>query len=176
MCRLHIVFVENYIKELGIKLSFEDIKSMKKDKFGDIVEQVIEEKALKYLNSIKLKHTKVLHIVHRRLCMQEYLKPHNLINLSKFIFHARTRRLDCKTNFSNGYKNEEMNCPLQCQNQDTQKHLLVCGKIDDQCISGLIIPEYDDLFGVNVDKQMKIEAMLQERFLKRKKIIAKGFN
>ena len=170
--------VENDIKELGIKQSYEDIKSLKKEKFADIVKKAIEEKALKYLNSIKLKHTKVLHIVHRRLCMQEYLKPHNVqnINLSKFIFHTRTRMLDCKTNFSNGYKNEEMNCPLQCQNQDTQKHLLVCGKIDDQCISGLIIPEYDDLFGVNVDKQMKIAAMLQERFLKRKKMIAKGFN
>ena len=172
------VTVENDIKELGIKQSYEDIKSLKKEKFADIVKKAIEEKALKYLNLIKLKHTKVLHIVHRSLCMQEYLKPHNVQNLklSKFIFHARTRMLDCKTNFSNGYKNEEMNCPLQCQHQDTQKHLLVCGKIDDQCISGLTIPEYDDLFGVNVEKQIKIAAMLQERFLKRKKMIARGFN
>ena len=69
-----------------------------------------------------------------------------------------------------------MNCPWQCENQDTQKHLLVCGKIDDHCISGLTIPEYDDLFGVNAEKQIKIAAMLQERFLKRKKMIARGFN
>ena len=74
--------------------------------------------------------------------MQEYLKPQNVqnINLSKSIFHARTRMLDCKTNFSNGYKNEEKNCPLKCQNKDTQKHLLVGGKIDVQCITGIEIP------------------------------------
>ena len=126
------LIVENVLKELGISQSNEEIKTLKKEKFAEIVKQAVEERALQFLNSVKLKHTKVLHIVHKNLCMQEYLKPNKVqnINLSKFIFHARTRMLDCKTNFSNGHKNEEMNYSLKCQDQDTQKHLRECRKID----------------------------------------------
>ena len=85
--------------------------------------------------------------------------------------------LDCKTNFSNGHKNEEMNCPLKCQDQDTQKQLLECRKNDPHCtVHCKDVPDYDDLFGVNVDKQMKIASILQERLCKRKKILSKGAN
>ena len=79
--------------------------------------------------------------------------------------------LDYKTNFSNGHKNEEMSRP------DTQKHLLECRKIDPHCtVPCKDVPDYDDLFGVNVDKQMKIASILQERLCKRKKILSKGAN
>ena len=171
--------VENDLKELGISQSNAEIETLKKDKFAEIVKQAVEERALQFLSSVKLKHAKVLQFVHIKLCMQEYLKPNKVqnINLSKFIFHARTRMLDCKTNFSNGHKNEEINCPLKCQEQDTQKHLLECRKIDPHCtVPCKDVPDYDDLFGVNVDKQMKIASILQERLCKRKKILSKGAN
>ena len=99
--------VENDLKELGISQSNEEIKTLKKEKFAEIVEQIVEERALQFLNSVSLKHTNVLHIVHTKLCMQEYLKSNKVQNIyhSKFIFQARTRMLDCKTNISNEHKN-----------------------------------------------------------------------
>ena len=82
------VTVENDLKELGISQSNEEIKTLKKEKFAEIVKQAVEESALQFLSSVKLKHTKVLHIVHTKLYTQEYLKPNKVhnINLSKFIF------------------------------------------------------------------------------------------
>ena len=136
--------------------------------------RTVEEKTLKYLNKIKLKHTKVLHIVHNSLCLQEYLKPENVksVNLSKFLFQSRTRMLEVKANFRNDTKNEDMSCPLNCKDEDDQKHLLECDQIDANCIIGEDVPKYEDLFGNNVVKQMKIAAMLQSRLQKRKKRIA----
>ena len=54
----------NDLKELGISQSNEEIKTLKKEKFAEIVKQAVEERALQFLNSVKLKNTKVLHIVH----------------------------------------------------------------------------------------------------------------
>ena len=53
--------------------------------------------------------------------------------------------------------------------------LLECRKIDPHCtVPCKDVPDYDDLFGVNVDKQMKIASILQERLCKRKEILSKG--
>ena len=167
------VTVEKDFEDLGITQTYEEIKSMKKEKFGDMVKKLIEEKTINYLNSIKLKHTKVMHIVDNSLCLQEYLKPENVqsVKLSKFLFQSRTRMLEVKTNFRNDFKNEDLNCPLKCQNEDDQKHLLECNKIDANCIIGVKAHEYKDIFGNNVGKQMKIAAMLQTRMQKRKKML-----
>ena len=168
------ISVESDMKELGIKLTFNEIKSLSKQKFKTFVKKIIEEKSISYLNVLKLKHTKVMHIEHTGLCLQEYLQPKNVqnIQLSKFLFQARTRMLDCRANFGQKYKNDDMNCPLKCETKDTQKHLLECDKIDTNCISSLKIARYEDLFSNDVKKQMKIALMLQDRFNKRKKMMA----
>ena len=168
------ITVENDMKDLGISQTIDEIKSMKKEKFGKIVKKAIEEESLRYLNRIKLKHTKVLHIVHDSLCLQEYLKPESVksVNLSKFLFQSRTRMLEVKANFRNDPKNENMSCPLNCNAEDDQKHLLECDKIDASCIIGEDFPKYDDLFEHSVAKQMKTAAMLQSRLQIRKKMIA----
>ena len=75
------ISVDNDFKELGISLSFDAIKSMKKEKFGTFLKELIEEKALCYLNNIKIKHSKVLNILHRSLSLQEYLMPENVQNI-----------------------------------------------------------------------------------------------
>ena len=107
------ITVKEDLDDLGISLSFDNMKNMKKEKFGDYIKHKIEEKALKYLNAIKAKHSKVLHIVHKSLTLQSYLKPRNVetIQLSKFLFHARTRMLECRSNFSNQYKSDISNAP-----------------------------------------------------------------
>ena len=101
------------------------------EKFGKMLKKSIEEKTLKYLNKIKLKHTKVLHIGHNSLSLQEYLKPENVksVNLSKFLFQSRTRMLEVKANFRNDTKNEDMSCPLNCKDENDQMHLLKCDQI-----------------------------------------------
>ena len=120
----------------------------------------------------KAKHSKVLHIVHRSLNLQEYLKPNNIqnIQLSKFLFLARTRMVECRTNFSNQYKTDDLKCPLKCSDQDTQEHIIHCDKIDINCLAEEL-PKHSDLFANDVENQLKVAAILQDRLQRRKKLL-----
>ena len=51
---------------------------MKKDEFSNLIKRKIEAYALKELENIKSKHSKVNMIKHRILTMQNYLKPNEL--------------------------------------------------------------------------------------------------
>ena len=103
-----ILGVEEDLDDLEIYLSLEDIKNLSKELLRNFIKQKVDEKALLFLNQRKLKHSKVLHIKHEKLEMQEYLCPSNVrsLELSKFLFSARTRMLDIGANFSNKYSNK----------------------------------------------------------------------
>ena len=61
---------------------------MSEEKFKSVVKYKIKVKALQFLNELKSKHTKVLHIEHTTLSIQEYLLPPLVveIQLAKFLF------------------------------------------------------------------------------------------
>ena len=144
------------------------------------MDKKLENLALDYLNKIKEKHTKVNHIIHKNLKLQNYLLASKQINtkLSRFIFHAHSRMLDVKENFRNKYINTRTprNCPLDCRELDTQEHILWCDKIESEdIVSKNNQPDYQDLFEEDCEKQKKIAAILLERFTKRKQnIIDRG--
>ena len=92
---------------------------------------------------IKEKHSKVRHIKHKSLKTQSYLLAENQENvqLSSFIFHARTRMLNVRNNFKNKNPKHMRNCPLGSETEDSQEYLLSCGKISDKlglsCVSAV---------------------------------------
>ena len=49
--------------------------------------------------------------------------------------------LECRSNFSNQYKSDNLQCPLKGSAEDTQEHLLYCDKIDLNCLTD-DIPEH----------------------------------
>ena len=116
-------------------------------------------------------------INHETLQMQNYLEAPNQVNsqLSKFIFHARTRMLDVKQNFKNKYINQNKNCPLGCSVVDNQEHLLHCPAIENKlgmsCVSNKNSPHYEDLFSEDSAKQITLATILDERYKVRKKLI-----
>ena len=80
------------IQDFKLDLDIDEIKQMSLYKFRNLVKKAITVKAFQDLNDIKLKHSKVMHIVHAKLEMQNYLKPCKLtIKENKFVFQARTR-------------------------------------------------------------------------------------
>ena len=93
--------VEKDLEFLDIFLSYDDIKELSKFQFKTFLDKATEAKALEYLNNVKLKHSKVLHIRHEELIMQPYLLPKGAWDnqLSKFLFQARSRMLDLRANF-----------------------------------------------------------------------------
>ena len=66
--------VEDDLKDLGITLKFDAIRTMTEFKFNFFVTA-----ALTYLNNLNSSLTKVLHIEHKSLAIQELLKPKNVI-------------------------------------------------------------------------------------------------
>ena len=115
------------LDELNIKLSFEEIKLMKKSSFQALVKTSINDYAFKNLEKLKLSHSKVEKVRHRTLQMRTYLSP-NQIKATKeekqLIFKLRCRVTDLKTNMKGIYENTE--CPL-CKIEgceDSQEHIL----------------------------------------------------
>ena len=121
------------------------------------------------MNQVKSKHSKVLHIKHDSLSMQEYLVPENVrsIKLAKFLFSARCRMLDVKANFGNKYKGD-INCKLGCDEADSQEHLLDCPMLNDNDLTEVNSPKYEDLFSSKVEDQLRIALILEDRFSRRK--------
>ena len=72
-----ILSVEKTLDELDIHLSHDDLMNTSTESLHKFVKLQVEEKALAYLNMMKLKHTKVLHIRHESLRIQVYLLPEN---------------------------------------------------------------------------------------------------
>ena len=134
------------------------------------MKQKIDEKAFLFLNQKKQKHSKVLHINHKALEMQNYLKPENVnsIQMSKFVFSARTRMLDLGANFPKKYEGKTK-CRLGCDQLDSQEHLLDCPHlIENEIIVASNEVVYEDLFSSEVHKQLKIAAILESKFRLRK--------
>ena len=96
-----ILSVEKTLDELDIHLTHEDLMNTSFESLHKFVKQQVEEQALAYLNMMKLKHSKVLHIRHESLKIQEYLMPENVksIEMSKFLLNARCRMLEVGANF-----------------------------------------------------------------------------
>ena len=161
--------VEKDLEFLDIFLSYDDIQELSKFQFKSFLDKATEAKALMYLNNVKLKHSKVLHIRHEELIMHPYLLPKGAWDnqLSKFLFQARTRMLDLRANFKKKHIMNGLECALGCGEEESQEHLLSCGKIPESSITGKIISKYQDLFSTDVESQMNIAAIMKERFLKR---------
>ena len=88
--------------------------------FKGLVQKKEVSDTLRYLNELKEKHTKVLHISQNVLNMADYLTPNGITNSeAKFLFNARTRMLDVKSNFPG--KHSDTLCPLCDEERATLK-------------------------------------------------------
>ena len=93
------------LKDLDIQLDVSEIREMSKIGFRNLIRRNAASKALQSLNKIKGKHSKVLHITHKKMEIQPYLRGALLLSdqESKFLFALRCRMLDLKTNFREKY-------------------------------------------------------------------------
>ena len=111
------------LKLLGLDLTVDSIKNMKKTRLKIIVNQAIKEKTFRDLVKKKESHSKVMNIRHERLEMQGYLKPNNLkmkTEEAQEIFKMRCRVTDVKTNFKAKYESFECEvCKKKKKNKKT---------------------------------------------------------
>ena len=124
--------VEDDKKSLGIDLSEDAIRLMKKDKFEKMVKEKLYEKAREFLFKIKEGHSKTKNL--STFTLQEYLKCEKMsTNDKKLLFSLRTRSYDVKTNYKNKYK-FNMQCRY-CEvesKEESEVHLMNCSMIVDK--------------------------------------------
>ena len=153
------------MKKLNLNLSFEEIGSMKKYMFLRIIKRKTEHEAMKYLEKLKEKHSKVKLLKHPVLKMQKYLMP-NDINMKnedgQNIFRLRSKMTAVKMNQRNRYENHE--CEVCGIFDESQEHVLNCKEIlemnEESDISE--IPEYNRIFDGTVMEQVKISKIFSK--------------
>ena len=156
------------LEELGINLNFNELRKLKEETFGKLIKKRTEEKALDYLAKLKQKYSKVRHIVHPKMEIQSYLEASDLsVHEAKFLFALRSRMIDVRTNYREKYFLKA--CPCCQLTDDTQEHLLDCYVLEEEGTMVDELPQYDDLFGANIEKQTNIARILRKKFSLRNK-------
>ena len=119
------------LKDLGMEhLTFSAISEMKKDTLKTLLKKQVMETALNYLEGEKEKSSKFRSRSFPYLRTQPYLS--NLCSwpskIKLLYFQWRTRMI--KVGYNYGSKDK---CPICSEADDTQQHLLICPKLNDDC-------------------------------------------
>ena len=158
---------QKYLTTLEINLTFDDIQNMSKWKFKKLVKEKTEIAALKYLTTEKNKQTKIKHINYKKLELQKYLMDGNKnIDTSKFIFKARAKTLELKTQKS--WKYDDKIC-IGCNvREETGNELLTCWYFGKDTLTKPI--HYDMVYGESVSDMILVATTMMKQIKKRKTI------
>ena len=158
------------IEEFDMNLSLDDIEKMSEFTFQNLVKKKGEANTMKYLNGVKAKHSKVLHIPHIHLEMADYLKPSDITNNeARFLFSLRCRMVDVRTNFEGKYSDRL--CPLCAEDDDHQHHLLVCELLNQAGTIVEKIPVYKNIFEGTLEERIYTSRIIEAKYALRKKIL-----
>ena len=135
-----------------IKESFDEsaIEHSNTSSYKKFIKTKVRMAAFIYLNDLKLTHSKVRDIEYDKLETQSYLTSPLFSNEDvNILFSLRSRSVECKSNFKNRYKEEDILCPFCRIGEDSQQHMLVCKEITARiqskniCSSQIV---YEDIF------------------------------
>ena len=146
-----IELVRKDLKDLDIKLTFEDIKNTSKEKF----KAFLKEKAFEHLSTLKEKHTKMKDLKYNKFKMQKYLKPGTRFTNAEinFALNLRANMLNVRGNFRTTQQIGELNCRLCNENNiEDQQHLLRCSRLNSNNLSAGGFPNYEDIFSEDPEK------------------------
>ena len=164
--------VKQNMEKLKINISEVQVQNMSKSSFKKIVSEAVKKEAFEYLIKLKNSHSKVAHIKYGKFEMQDYLVSSQVSpDQAKFTFMCRSRMLLVRANFKGSSKT--LSCPIceKVTEYDSQAHLLVCTILNHNVLTYVDLPNYDDLFGKNLEKKIAVVRLLKENFQKRSKIL-----
>ena len=131
----------------------------------NMIKRKTEHEAIKYLEKLKEKHSKVKLLKHPVLKMQKYLMQNEIQMKNEDcqnIFKLRSKVTAVKMNQRNRYENHEWDvCGIFEENQE---HVLNCKEIlkknEESDLSE--IPEYERIFDGTVTEQVKIAKLFSK--------------
>ena len=125
-----VLTVKQDLVLVKIEFSFEEIKEMTKNRFSALVKEKVRAAALEELLIEKSKLSKMDRLNYKNLEMQKYLKSKNIYpDVAKNIYKFRTFMGEAKRNFKTQYLNDLKCSQPQCEEEETQEHLLCISKI-----------------------------------------------
>ena len=157
--------VEIDMRELGLFLTFDQIKNISKEKFKQVLRDRVRKKSFDFLTKIQATHSKTKNLVYLKLALQTYLSQYSSLTIREksLIFAARVRMLNVKANFKNG--KTDLKCRKCLKEEETQRHLTECSQLNDNCIVVKAnIPKYEDIFSTESDKVEVIGRILLQKF------------
>ena len=164
-----VTTIKQDLKELKMEnTNFEEIKSMRKTSFENLVKERIKENVLVKLTILKKSHSKVNDIGHVALKIQKYLQP-NQVKISKeesqLIFKLRCRVTNIKANLKKAFDNIE--CDACGEDEETQEHVLKCNELNKNDEKKY---EYERLNNGTVSEKLEIAKKFKNNYEKLEKL------
>ena len=158
-----VLTIKQDINILSLKMTFKDIKNMKKQKFLKIIKEKARQKSLEYLLDLKKKHSKLDQLSYNKLKIQSYFGTSKIsIKAAKSVFKYRTKMSSVKDNFHSMYNQDTLDCPECPGINDTQEHLI------DHFDRSIDKPSYKMLFSNGYHKEKAILVKNMDLILNRR--------
>ena len=158
----------NYEDKIGIleiksSETFEDIKSMKKNKFVKLISTKIDIAALEYLTSRQKR--KGSEMFYSEIIMSEYLMPQTELNISekRDMFAVKNRMTDISSNFSSNKEIEK----CWCGENLNMEHIYMCSLLN----SEITDMPYNKLFNGSLNEQVEVYKRFRNNMSEREKRI-----
>ena len=150
---------------IRLELSDRDIRSMKKEKYKNIVKQKIRQAAFEYLKNLKEGHSKIDNLSYEKFEMSSYMNsPLFSSDDKKVLLALRTRTVEGIRNDFRGMFPDIL-CPLLCGSDDTIEHILECTALRSKHTSDILSQsdvKYHDIFSSNIMKQKQATELFKQ--------------
>ena len=151
---------------IGLNLTEDEIKCMKKQRFKNTVKNKIQKAAFEYLKSLKNSHSKMENLKYAEFKEASYL--------SSPLFNSESRQLllSLRTRTVSGVRSDygalypDKLCPLGCGEIDNIPNILSCRILKEKHKTNQIIisndVQYEDIFSENIRKQKAVTELYRQ--------------
>ena len=138
-----VELLKNDFEIIEEKFEEKEILNKSKQTYKKFIKMKVRKAALKFLNDLKETHTKIKHIKYETLKCQEYLISPMFSNTDiNTLFSLRSRMIDCKMNFKNKNKDNNLKCKFcNTDSDDSQEHMLDCVSLGKRLEGKTIVKE-----------------------------------
>ena len=171
------VTVQNDLRDYGIQIDLEEIKSMPKNQFKTLVKHKCRTLAFDHLTRSKLTHSKMSNLNYEEYKMQFYFLDKAFHSGdARMLFRFRTRMIHVKNNYKTMHKDSDRHCPVCKLEVDTQEHLLECIVLN--ASRPIAHVDYQAIFGEEVNKMkltfnhLKTSLSAREKFISDEKLVS----
>ena len=157
--------VRNDFAMINEQLDESKIENMNKQSYKEFIKTKVKVAAFNFLKKLQEKHSKIKHIVYKKLETQKYMLSPLFSDEEVNLLHSlRSRSIDCKANYSNMYKDDDMMCILCKTECCNQQHIMQCSVLIDKFKTDEIAKHkvmYEHIFDEDVHKQKVVTSLFK---------------